>query len=209
MDVDGVTLCRWIITGGGLSTLGGRPALTTQTSITGDQWTDVRATLQAAAVQQPECMMVDSKPSPTYTLLINDSHSHVWRIELSATACLGYRLGGKRYLAQELPQLLAAITKSEELMTVSGTVVAVGGPPGVGKDPLRATVQFASESGHVVTSYASGYRGFVTQLPPGTYTVTATSDAFHSVDGGCQASAPLELSDQKHPVEVRVRCFRR
>jgi hypothetical protein len=58
---------------------------------------------------------------------------------------------------------------------VSGHLLRVGGPFGAGTPPLSGTVIFTSSSGLVMKVHASASRGFHSDVPVGTYTLTGTS----------------------------------
>lgn len=78
--------------------------------------------------------------------------------------------------------------------TVTGTYIRVGGPPGTANMPLPGTITFRDPDG-ATTTFASDSTGrFTGHLPPGTYTVTATSSLIN--DGKSRCSRPLTAALQ-------------
>jgi hypothetical protein len=59
--------------------------------------------------------------------------------------------------------------------TVTGTYIRSGGPSGTPNVPLSGTISFRSGSGSAISINSDSTGRFSGQLPPGTYTVTATS----------------------------------
>ena len=58
---------------------------------------------------------------------------------------------------------------------VTGTYIEVGGPVGTPNVPLPGTISFRSGSGSTINFSSDQTGRFTGQLPPGSYTVTATS----------------------------------
>lgn len=85
---------------------------------------------------------------------------------------------------------VAACAKSvPATATVTGTYIRVGGPPGTANVPLPGTITFRDPDGATSTFNSDGTGRFTGYLPPGTYTVTATSSLIN--DGKSQCSRPL------------------
>jgi hypothetical protein len=59
--------------------------------------------------------------------------------------------------------------------TVTGTYIRSGGPSGTPNVPLPGTISFRRSSGSTISVNSDSTGRFSGQLPPGTYTVTATS----------------------------------
>jgi hypothetical protein len=73
--------------------------------------------------------------------------------------------------------------------TVTGTYIRVGGPPGTPNMPLPGTITFRDPNGATSTFNSDSTGRFTGHLPPGAYTVTATSSLIN--DGKSQCSQPL------------------
>jgi len=73
--------------------------------------------------------------------------------------------------------------------TVTGTYTRVGGPSPAADMPLPGTITFRDPNGATVTFNSDSTGRFTGHLPPGTYTVTATSSLVN--DGKSQCSRPL------------------
>jgi len=90
----------------------------------------------------------------------------------SATACAGKHTG--------------------PVATISGRLLAVGGPPGVAARPLPGTVTLAnstSHQDHVLTVGADGR--YSASVVAGTYELTGRSPAYGSGTYGCNAAKPV------------------
>ena len=73
--------------------------------------------------------------------------------------------------------------------TVTGTYTEVGGLSSTADLPLPGTITFRDPNGATVSFNSDRTGRFTGHLPPGTYTVTATSSLFN--DGKTQCSRPL------------------
>jgi len=73
--------------------------------------------------------------------------------------------------------------------TVTGTYILSGGPSGAPNVPLAGTIIFRSASGSVISIESDSAGRFTGQLPPGTYSVTATTS--HVNDGTSPCSQVL------------------
>ena len=69
--------------------------------------------------------------------------------------------------------------------TVTGTYIRSGGPSGTPNVPLPGTVSFRSSSGSTISLNSDSTGRFSGQLPPGTYTVTATSGQINDGTSPC------------------------
>jgi hypothetical protein len=69
--------------------------------------------------------------------------------------------------------------------TVTGTYTRVGGPGGTPNMPLPGTISFRSGSGSVITVNSDSTGRFTGQLPPGTYTVTASTSLVNEGRNPC------------------------
>ena len=69
--------------------------------------------------------------------------------------------------------------------TVTGTYIRSGGPPGTPNVPLAGTIIFRSGTGSVITVNSDRAGRFTGQLPPGTYSVTATSGSVNDGNSAC------------------------
>ena len=78
--------------------------------------------------------------------------------------------------------------------TVAGTYIRVGGPAGTANVPLPGTITFRDPDGATVTFNSDSTGRFTGHLPPGAYTVTATSSLIN--DGKSQCSRPLTATMQ-------------
>ena len=61
--------------------------------------------------------------------------------------------------------------------TVTGTYLRSGGPVMTPNVPLPGTISFHGSGGSVISVNSDGTGKFTGQMPPGTYSVTATSSA--------------------------------
>ncbi len=69
--------------------------------------------------------------------------------------------------------------------TVTGTYILSGGPAGSPNMPLAGTISFRSGSGSVITIQSDSTGRFTGQLPPGTYSVTASTGHVNDGDTPC------------------------
>ena len=69
--------------------------------------------------------------------------------------------------------------------TVTGTYILSGGPAGSPNMPLAGTISFRSGSGSVITIESDSTGRFTGQLPPGTYSVTATTGHVNDGESPC------------------------
>ena len=92
-------------------------------------------------------------------------------------------------LAGAVLAIAGCSTASGPTGTVTGTYLRVGGPAGTANVPLPGTVSFRSGTGSVITVSSNSTGRFTGQLPPGSYTVTATSSLIN--DGTSTCSRPL------------------
>jgi hypothetical protein len=69
--------------------------------------------------------------------------------------------------------------------TVTGTYIRSGGPSGTPNMPLLGTISFRSGSGSVITVNSDSTGRFTGQMPPGTYSVTATSSLINDGNSPC------------------------
>jgi hypothetical protein len=73
--------------------------------------------------------------------------------------------------------------------TVTGTYIRVGGPAGTANVPLPGTISFRAGNGSTISVSSDSTGTFTGQLPPGSYTVTATSSLIN--EGKSTCSRPL------------------
>jgi hypothetical protein len=73
--------------------------------------------------------------------------------------------------------------------TVTGTYIRVGGPAGTANVPLPGTISFRAGDGSTINVSSDSTGTFTGHLPPGSYTVTATSSQIN--DGKSTCSRPL------------------
>jgi hypothetical protein len=78
--------------------------------------------------------------------------------------------------------------------TVTGTYIRVGGPAGTANVPLPGTISFRAGNGSTIGVSSDSTGRFTGQLPPGSYTVTATSSLIN--DGTSTCSRPLTTQVQ-------------
>jgi hypothetical protein len=72
--------------------------------------------------------------------------------------------------------------------TVTGTYIRAGGPVGAPNMPLPGTISFRGSDGSVISVTSDSTGKFTGQLPPGTYTVTATSSLIGDGKSPCAQS---------------------
>ena len=79
--------------------------------------------------------------------------------------------------------------------TLTGTLQAVGGPPGVGPRALSGQITLHGSSGHI-TGITVGANGrFSVPVPVGTYTVSGQSPQYEGGTGVCRASGPVIVTE--------------
>ena len=89
--------------------------------------------------------------------------------------------------------------------TVTGTYIREGGPSGAPNVRLPGTITFRASDG-TTTSFSSGTNGtFTGQLPPGSYTVTATSSLINDGTSACSQSLSTRVQAGK-TVSLTVVC---
>ncbi len=92
--------------------------------------------------------------------------------------------------------------------SVTGLMVAVGGPPGAGDDPASGTVQALDAQGATVaTADTDGTGAFQLLVPNGTYRVVGRSPSFQDGQGDCVAPSDLVVKD-RYVEGVIVKCYR-
>jgi hypothetical protein len=90
--------------------------------------------------------------------------------------------------------------------TVTGTLQAVGGPPGDGPRALGGQVTLHGSSGHIVGITVGATGRFSLPVPVGTYTVSGQSPQYEGGAGVCRASGPVVVTkDVASSVEVGCR----
>jgi hypothetical protein len=78
--------------------------------------------------------------------------------------------------------------------TLTGTLQAVGGPPGVGPRALSGQITLHGSSGHI-TGIAVGANGrFSVPVPVGKYTVSGQSPQYKGGTADCHASGPVTVT---------------
>ena len=78
--------------------------------------------------------------------------------------------------------------------TLTGTLQAVGGPPGTGPRPLTGGIYLQESNGAKVGFPVDANGRFSRSLPVGTYTVTARSPQYEGGTADCQASGPVTVT---------------
>jgi hypothetical protein len=78
--------------------------------------------------------------------------------------------------------------------TLTGTLQAVGGPPGDGPRPLSGQITLHGSSGHI-TGITVGANGrFSAPVPVGKYTVSGQSPQYKGGAADCHASGPVVVT---------------
>ena len=89
--------------------------------------------------------------------------------------------------------------------TLTGTLQAVGGPPGVGPRALSGQITLHGSSGHI-TGVTVGANGrFSVPAPVGKYTVSGQSPKYEGGTADCHASGPVTVT-KGVPSSVEVDC---
>ncbi len=89
--------------------------------------------------------------------------------------------------------------------TLTGTLRAVGGPPGVGPRALSGQVTLNGSSGHM-TGITVGANGrFTVPVPVGTYTVSGQSPQYKGGNAICHAAHPVTVTKDV-TTSVRLDC---
>ena len=82
--------------------------------------------------------------------------------------------------------------------TLTGTLQAVGGPPGEGPRALSGQITLHGSGGHI-TGITVGANGrFSVPVPVGTYTVSGQSPQYEGGTADCHASGPVIVTQRRH-----------
>jgi hypothetical protein len=78
--------------------------------------------------------------------------------------------------------------------TLTGTLQTVGGPAGVGAQPLSGQVTLHGSSGHLTAITVGANGRFSVPVTVGTYTVSGQSPEYRGDAADCHASGPVTVT---------------
>jgi hypothetical protein len=78
--------------------------------------------------------------------------------------------------------------------TVTGTLEAVGGPPGDGSRALSGQITLHGSGGHIVGITVGATGRFSVPVPVGTYAVAGQSPQYGGVTGVCRTTGPIVVT---------------
>jgi hypothetical protein len=78
--------------------------------------------------------------------------------------------------------------------TLTGTLQAVGGPPGPGSRVLSGQITLRGSSGHIAGVTVGANGRFSVPVTVGTYSVSARSPQYEGGTAECHASAPVTVT---------------
>jgi hypothetical protein len=152
-------------------------------------------------------------PGDVLTVRI-DSDGDVWTLTYSGTSCsdLTVSRDGTQLAALSRTRPLVRILQVLEHVgaSVTGRLLAVGGPPGAAATPEQGEITL-SAGGHVVArahTYGPGRFSMLAQA--GRYTLSGTTASYrvNGQPGQCNASHPITIKTN-HPVHLNVYCPRK
>lgn len=122
-------------------------------------------------------------------------------LTLTLTGCGG---GGDKPAAKQTLQ-----GSGLPVATITGRLLAVGGPAGASPTPLKGTVTLAGANGSTVRAEVGNDGGFEVQTSPGRYRISGHSPSFDGGNGVCAAAKPEVTLVLGQTVTADVLCQRR